>query len=88
MKQTMKTFDELPSILTARDIVATGICGLNNAYQLLNRRGFPTIEFGGKKFVLKSAFIQWLEKETAEQSGFVVRPEIPAAAEDQNDGKL
>lgn len=78
----MKRFEELPSILTAKDVVSTGICGMNNAYLLFRRKGFPAIEFGGKKVVLKSAFIQWLEKETAEQSGFIVQPEHAALSEE------
>ena len=35
-------------------------CGINQAYSLMNQKGFPSFKFGRKLFVEKSAFEKWL----------------------------
>lgn len=67
----IRSIEDMPLLLTANDIAATGICGRNKAYELLNQRGFPVIKIGNKKVVPKDAFLEWLRREVAMQSGFV-----------------
>lgn len=40
--------------------------GLNNMYDLIHSTGFPVVTVGRKKLIIKSKFIEWLEKSIGE----------------------
>jgi excisionase family DNA binding protein len=56
-----KSFDELPLILTPKDI--GGILGIskNNVYAILHSEGFPVFKVGKQFRVSRKHFIEWLE---------------------------
>lgn len=51
---------ELPHVLKAQDIAAYLNISRSKAYSLLNKKGFPTINFDGMKRVERSDFMNWL----------------------------
>jgi excisionase family DNA binding protein len=62
MKQTtLKSFDELPLVLTVRDVSAVMGISRVGAYDLVRSDGFPTIRIGRRIAVPKAEFIKWLE---------------------------
>jgi predicted DNA-binding transcriptional regulator AlpA len=68
MRTKYKTLDELPVTLNATDIAE--ILGLSRAgaYNLLNSKGFPTLQIGSRKLVPKQRFIEWMNKHTGGDS--------------------
>ncbi len=69
MKQTtIRSFDELPLVLTVRDVAA--VMGINRAgaYALARSRGFPAIRVGRRIAIPKAEFIGWLETQSMKDS--------------------
>ena len=64
MKTKYKTLDELPLTLNATDIAETLGLSRAGAYNLINSRGFPTLQIGSRKIVPKGKFIEWINKNT------------------------
>lgn len=68
-KKKMSTFknsanrEELPLVMSAHDLQAIGF-SRSMSYQLLNRKDFPVVEIGGRKFVNRDKFFQWLDNQT------------------------
>ena len=64
-----KTFDKMPQsinnnepiIYTTNDIQRIFKCGKQQAYQLMNTNGFPSIRLNTKLIVEKSALEHWLK---------------------------
>ncbi len=56
-----KSYDELPLVLSAREIAAAMCISRSGAYALMAEDGFPTVAVGNRKLVPKAAFIKWLE---------------------------
>lgn len=58
-----KSYEDLPMILNANDLI--DILGLSrtNIYYLLRAEQFPTITIGKRKMVRKDKFLEWLDKQ-------------------------
>lgn len=68
MKQPCyKSYDELPIVLSAKDVAAALCISRSGAYALMGREDFPSIPVGKRILVPKRLFIQWLES-SAEKS--------------------
>lgn len=66
----IRSVDEMPLMMTAEDIAATGLCGRNKAYDFLNTAGFPVIKVGRKLVVPKDAFLAWVHSKVEKETGF------------------
>lgn len=62
MENKIKSFDELPSMLHASHIKLVLGISSGKVYQLMNSAGFPVQRFGKRMMVLKTDFVDWLEK--------------------------
>lgn len=60
-KTTVKS--ELPILLSAKDIQSIGL-SRSMAYQLLNRSDVPIVAIGGRKFLNRDRFFEWLDMNT------------------------
>ncbi len=56
-----KDFDELPLTLDANDIAKVLGISKQNAYILLHRKDFPSVQIGKRLVIPKPAFIRWME---------------------------
>ncbi|MBE6678254.1 MAG: helix-turn-helix domain-containing protein [Ruminococcaceae bacterium] len=64
MKQCIyKCYEELPIVLSAKEIAAALCISRSGAYGLLKSEGFPSVRVGNRVMVGKAAFIKWLERE-------------------------
>ena len=61
-KQTLR-FEDLPDFLTIKELKQYLRIGTNKAYELANRKDFPSIPFGNKKIFPKTAVKEWAERE-------------------------
>lgn len=60
-KPIYKSYDELPIVLSAKDVSAAMCISRSGAYALMARKDFPTLTVGNRLLVPKTAFIKWLE---------------------------
>lgn len=58
---SIKDFDDLPLTLDANDIARVLGVSKQNAYTLLHRKDFPSVQIGKRLIVPKPAFIKWME---------------------------
>ena len=56
--------NNLPNVLTAKDLQAYLHISRAGAYNLLSRADFPTLHIGKRKFVTLHNLQQWMEKNT------------------------
>ena len=56
--------NNLPNVLTAKDLQAYLHMSRAGAYNLLSRADFPTLHIGKRKFVTLHNLQQWIEKNT------------------------
>ncbi|MBQ3195592.1 MAG: helix-turn-helix domain-containing protein [Clostridia bacterium] len=64
MKQCLyKSYEELPIVLSAKELAAALCISRSGAYGLLKSEGFPSVKVGNRVMVGRAAFIKWLEKE-------------------------
>lgn len=62
MKSTITSYDQLPIMLSAKNVAnALGISE-SKAYELFRSKGFPVIVLGRRKLVAKDKLIEWLNK--------------------------
>jgi len=52
--------DELPLIMTAKDISGYLNISLTSGYNVMNSKGFPAIRFGKQLRVTRDNFLKWL----------------------------
>lgn len=55
--------ENLPIIMSVHDMQAIGF-SRSMSYQLLNRADVPVITIGGRKFINRDKFFQWLDTQT------------------------
>ena len=48
-------------VLTPKEVAAILDMGVNQVYGLFVSKGFPSIDFNGKKVIEKEAFLEWLK---------------------------
>ena len=58
--------NNLPNVLTAKDLQSYLHISRAGAYSLLNRADFPTLHIGKRKLVTRENLFQWMEKNTGE----------------------
>lgn len=56
-------FEDLPDFLTIKELKQYLRIGNNKAYELANRRDFPSVPFGNRKVFPKVAVKEWVERE-------------------------
>ena len=64
MKTKYRALDELPVTLNATDVAETLGLSRAGAYNLINSKGFPTLQIGSRKIVPKERFIEWIHSHT------------------------
>ena len=64
MKTKYRALEELPVTLNATDVAETLGLSRAGAYNLINSKGFPTLQIGSRKIVPKERFIEWIDKHT------------------------
>lgn len=52
---------DLPTLMTVRDIAQCMICSKEYIYDVIKSKGFPSIKIGGRWYVLKEPFFEWLK---------------------------
>lgn len=55
------SYEELPDILTAKDLQFYLRISRSAAYELLNSQGFPTFFIGKSKRVRKDSLVMWIK---------------------------
>ena len=63
-KNTYKSYDELPLMLSVMDIATLFGISRSHAYDLVHEEGFPVMEIGSRIIVPKDALIKWIEAKT------------------------
>lgn len=63
-----KTIEDLPAVLSAKDIKAYLGVSAGTVHNLLNSPNFPTLKINSRKLVPKEAFIKWMENNTNSRS--------------------
>ena len=64
LERKYKTFEELPSVLTAADLASYLGISQSGAYNLLRSQGFPTMMVGCRMMVQKEKLRIWCEERT------------------------
>ncbi len=65
LKKKVKSFDDLPVIMTVADIQSIMRVSIANAYKIMASENFPKMKVGKRVLVEKSAFIKWLSQISA-----------------------
>ena len=60
--------NNIPDVLTAKDLQAYLHISRAGAYILLNLADFPTLHVGKRKLVTRENLFQWMEKNTGENT--------------------
>ena len=60
--------NNLPNVLTAKDLQSYLHISRAGAYILLNRADFPALHIGKRKLVTRENLFQWMEKNTGENT--------------------
>ncbi len=63
-KNTYKSYDELPLMLSVTDVAALFGISRSHAYDLVREEGFPVMEIGSRIIIPKGALIKWIEAKT------------------------
>lgn len=58
-----KSYDELPLMLSVREIAKVLGISKTSAYELVRRKGFPVLKIGSRLVVPKENFISWIESQ-------------------------
>ena len=65
MKQSVyNSYDELPLMLSVREIAKVHGISKTSAYELVRRKGFPVLKIGSRLVVPKEKFHEWVAKNT------------------------
>lgn len=59
------SFEEVPLVIGAEQLSAVLGISRSGAYQLLRRKGFPTVHIGKRMIVPRDLLIKWLEEQAA-----------------------
>lgn len=64
MDKTIKKVEDLPLIMSVKDVVRFLGISNTNAYALFNRSDFPAIRINRRKLVSRDNFFKWLDLQT------------------------
>ncbi|MBQ6625221.1 MAG: helix-turn-helix domain-containing protein [Clostridia bacterium] len=59
-----KSFDELPAVLTAKEVADILRIGRTTAYELMRKKDFPSLRIGNRLLTPRDKFIEWVNKNT------------------------
>lgn len=59
-----KSYEELPLMLSVREIAKVLGISKTSAYELVRRKGFPVLKIGSRLVVPKEKFREWVAKNT------------------------
>ena len=59
-----KSYDELPSVLSVKELKDFLGISRAGAYQLLHRQDFPTLHVASRLLVAKDKLLAWMEQNT------------------------
>ena len=63
MKQLIyKSYDELPLMLSVKELATVLGVSRTSAYELTKTKGFPSIKIGSRVVIPKEKLIEWIEK--------------------------
>ena len=63
MKESYKSFDELPMMLSVSQVAKVLGISRTRSYELVNEKGFPKIKIGTRIVVPKDEFRLWIQKQ-------------------------
>lgn len=63
MKESYKSFDELPMMLSVSQVAKVLGISPTRSYELVNEKGFPKIKIGTRIVVPKDEFQLWIQKQ-------------------------
>ena len=63
MKESYKSFDELPMMLSVSQVAKVLGISRTRSYELVNEKGFPKIKIGTRIVVPKDEFKLWIQKQ-------------------------
>lgn len=65
MKQLIyKNYDELPLMLSVKELATVLGVSRTSAYELTKTKGFPIIKIGSRVVIQKERLIEWIDKNT------------------------
>ncbi len=65
MKQLVyKNYDELPLMLSVKELATVLRVSRTSAYELTKTKGFPSIKIGSRVVIPKEKLIEWIDKNT------------------------
>lgn len=65
MKQLIyKNYDELPLMLSVKELATVLGVSRTSAYELIKTKGFPSIKIGSRVVIPKKKLIEWIDKNT------------------------
>lgn len=65
MKQLIyKSYDELPLMLSVKELATVLGVSRTSAYELTKTKGFPSIKIGSRVVIPKEKLIEWIDKNT------------------------
>ena len=79
-----QTFNNLPEIMSANDLLRILPLSRSGIYQMINEDGFPVIKMGKRKLIPKEEFLFWLSN-NINPSYRVFRLEVQSSQNNQND---
>ena len=62
--ETIGVKNQLPKLITPKELKAYLGCNNNRVYELVNRRDFPSFRIGGKYYIIYDDFINWMKNQT------------------------
>lgn len=63
MEQCLVSRNDFPPLMSAKDLQRVGM-SRTMAYQMLNRQDVPAISIGGRRFMNRDRFFEWLDRNT------------------------
>lgn len=67
----MVKFDNLPDVLTVKELKQALRIGTTKAYELTKLKGFPAIEIGGRILIPKKSLEKWLEEQAHQEKRYL-----------------
>ena len=64
-----KSYDDLPSVLSAKELKDFLGISRAGAYKLLHRKDFPTLHIASRVLVAKDKLLAWMEQNTDTVNG-------------------
>ena len=76
MKESYKSFDELPMMLSVPQVAKVLGISRTRSYELVNEKGFPKIKIGTRIVVPKDEFKLWIQKQIEKGKNYVRKQKL------------